>query len=312
MIQIKKYTVIYIKAYGRNSMKGLFKGSATALITPFDKGKIDYNSMERIREHQISGGTHALVVCGTTGEVSTLSVAERKKLMLYCVEKCAGRIPVILGTGGNNTEACVKMSRYASDIGADGILSVAPYYNKGTKNGIIEHYKRISDACFLPVIAYNVPSRTGVNLTPQDYKRLFDKGCISAVKESNSKPDSWLMTRSICGDALTLYSGNDSDTLPIISLGGRGVISVASNIVPKRISDMCKYALSGNFENAARICLECASLFETLFSEVNPVPIKYAMAKAGLCRNELRLPLTVCENKTAERLDEILTLLGVI
>ncbi len=293
-------------------MTHIFNGSATALITPFSNGRIDYEAVGRIIDFQISEGTSALVVCGTTGEVSTLSVAERKKLMLYCVEKCAGRIPIIMGTGGNNTEACVKMSRYVSDIGANGVLSVAPYYNKGTKNGIIEHYKRISDACRLPVIAYNVPSRTGVSLTPQDYKRLYDDGCISAVKESNSKPDSWLLTRSLCGEALTLYSGNDSDTLPIISIGGMGVISVASNIIPRRISDMCSSALSGDLSKARRICLECASLFDALFSEVNPVPIKYAMSRAGLCRNELRLPLTVCVENTAEKLDEILTLLGVI
>lgn len=292
-------------------MKNIFSGSATALITPFSNGDVDYEAMGRIIDFQISEGTSALVVCGTTGEVSTLSAKERCGLIRYTVEKCAGRVPVIAGTGGNNTENACRMSEFAAKVGADAILSVAPYYNKGTRGGIVEHYKRIKDACSLPVIAYNVPSRTGVSLKPEDYDRLYRSGSISAVKESNSSPEQWLRTVRLCG-GLTLYSGNDSDTLPMLSLGARGVISVASNLIPKRIADMTRAAMLGDSRGALGVFLECAELFEVLFSEVNPVPIKYAMSRAGFCKNELRLPLTACEEDTARKIDAVMRSLCIL
>lgn len=293
-------------------MTNIFQGSATALITPFSHGEPDLDAMGRIIDFQISEKTSALVVCGTTGEVSTLSGDERRRLIEYTVERCAGRVPVIAGTGGNNTESVCEMSHFAASVGADAVLSVAPYYNKGTKNGIIEHYEKIADACKLPVIVYNVPSRTGVNLTPDDYDKLSRVCGIAAIKESNSKPESWLSTMRLCNGRLTLYSGNDSDTLPIISVGGRGVISVASNVVPGRIADMCRAALIGDVSGARAICLECSELFQVLFSEVNPVPVKYAMHRLGFCKNELRLPLTPCEVSTAEKLDTVLSRLGLL
>ena len=293
-------------------MEILFKGAATALITPFSNNKIDYTSLGGIIDFQISEGINALVVCGTTGEVSTLTVEERKKLIEFTVEKCAGRIPVIAGTGGNNTEAAAEMSCFAKKAGADGILSVAPYYNKGTKNGILEHYRIIAEKCRIPVTVYNVPSRTGVNITPEMYAALSNIPYIDSVKEANGNAASWLSTVKKCGRAMTLYSGNDSDTLQMMSLGAKGVISVASNVVPKRISDMCRAELLGDRFGALGICLECTELFDVLFREVNPVPVKYAMAKMGFCRNELRLPLTSCTRETENAIDNVLKELGLI
>ncbi len=294
------------------AMKNIFCGAATALITPFCGERIDYCALSHIIDFQIEEGISALVVCGTTGEVSTLSMEERKRMIEFTVEKCAGRVPVIAGTGGNNTEAAAEMSLFAKKAGADAILSVAPYYNKGTKKGIVRHYKTIAEKCGLPIIVYNVPSRTGVNITPEIYRELSETEEICAVKESGGNPEQWLRTVRLCGDGLTLYSGNDSDTLPILSLGGKGVISVASNVVPKRISDMCRAGLLGDGSGALGLFLECAELFDVLFREVNPVPVKYAMHKMGFCKNELRLPLTPCEGSTAREIDKALSALGLL
>lgn len=297
---------------GITDMDKLFEGSATALITPFWNNAVDYGSMADIIDFQIESGTDALVVCGTTGEVSTLSKKERERLIEFTVEKSAGRVPVIAGTGGNNTEVAVEMSIYARKVGADGILSVAPYYNKGTKDGIIRHYSYIAEKCELPVIVYNVPSRTGVSLTPQMYYELSNIPNVNAIKEANGNPASWLATRRLCGDSMALYSGNDSDTLQMMALGAKGVISVASNVVPKIVSDMCRAELSGDRNKALTVCLECSELFDVLFKEVNPVPVKYAMSKIGLCRNELRLPLTPCTKETETAIDTVLSKLGLI
>ncbi len=290
----------------------LFKGAATALITPFCNNRIDYTSLGRIIEFQISEGINALVVCGTTGEVSTLTPEERKKLIEFTVEKCAGRVPVIAGTGGNNTVSAAEMSLFAKKAGADGILSVAPYYNKGTKSGITEHYRTIAEKCRIPVMVYNVPSRTGVSLTPEMYGELSEIPYIDSVKEANGNPASWLMTVKKCDGRMTLYSGNDSDTLQMMALGAKGVISVASNVIPKRVSDMCRAELLGDKIGALGICLECADLFEVLFREVNPVPAKYAMFRMGFCKNELRLPLTACTSETEKAVDGALKALGLI
>ena len=294
------------------SNNNIFEGAATALVTPFSDGVIDFASLGRIIDFQIDEGISALVVCGTTGEVSTLSISERKKMIEFTVERCNGRVPVIAGTGGNNTQTAAEMSVFARDAGADAILSVAPYYNKGTRTGIIEHYRTIAQRSKLPVIVYNVPSRTGVNLTSEIYKELSEIQGIAGIKEAGGNLEKCLKTAALTQGRMTLYSGNDADTLPIISLGGKGVISVASNIVPKRISDMCRAALLGDRGGALGICLECAELFETLFMEVNPVPVKYAMSKLGFCKNELRLPLTVCEEKTAAVVDKVLSKLALV
>ncbi len=293
-------------------MKPLFQGSATALVTPFSNNSIDYNALSSIIDFQIEEGTDALVICGTTGEVSTLSEKERKNLIEFTVNKCSGRVPVIAGTGGNNTETAAEMSLFSKKAGADGILSVAPYYNKGTRQGILEHYKRIAEKCCLPIMVYNVPSRTGVSLTPEMYRELSEIPYITSVKEANGNAASWLSTVKKCNDKMTLYSGNDSDTLQMMAVGAKGVISVASNVVPKRIADMCRSELLGDRKGALSVFLECAELFDVLFCEVNPVPVKYAMSKLGFCRNELRLPLTPASGNTADAVDKALHNLGLI
>jgi len=306
------YPNLFLDSKGEDAMRNLFEGSATALITPFRNGEPDYTAMDKIIEFQIEEGTDALVVCGTTGEVSTLTADEKKELIARTVEKCAGRVPVIVGTGGNNTKNAEDMSLFARQVGADGILSVAPYYNKGTKSGIIQHYRRIAQSCGLPVMVYNVPSRTGVNLTPEMYAELSSIPYICAIKEANGNAASWLSTVKKCSDRMTLYSGNDSDTLQMMSLGAKGVVSVASNVVPKRIADMCRAKLMGDEKGALSIFLECAELFEALFCEVNPVPVKYAMSRMGFCKNELRLPLTSASAETEKRIDTALRSLGLI
>lgn len=293
-------------------MTNIFEGAATALVTPFSGDKIDFAAFAENIEFQIKEGISALVVCGTTGEVSTLSVDERKKLIEFTVDKCAGRVPVIAGTGGNNTQSAAEMSRFAKKVGADGILSVAPYYNKGTRRGIIEHYRAIAEQSQLPVIVYNVPGRTGVNLSPEIYKELSWIPGICAVKEACGILERCLKTVSLCGNSFTLYSGNDCDTIPMMSIGAKGVISVASNIVPGKISSMCRAELLGDHVGALNIFVSLAPLFEALFLEVNPVPVKYAMQRLGLCKNELRLPLTPCECATASRIDKELSALGLV
>lgn len=293
-------------------MRPLFTGSATALVTPFSNNGVDYAALSSIIEFQIEEGTDALVICGTTGEVSTLSNEERRSLIEFTVNKCAGRVPVIAGTGGNNTETAAEMSVFAKKAGVDGILSVAPYYNKGTKKGIVEHYKRIAEKCELPITVYNVPSRTGVSLTPEMYRELSEIPYINSIKEANGNAASWLLTVNRCRDKMTLYSGNDSDTLQMMSLGAKGVISVASNVIPKRIADMCRSELLGDRSGALAIFLECAGLFDVLFCEVNPVPVKYAMSRLGFCKNEVRLPLTQASENTVNAVDKVLFELGLI
>lgn len=293
-------------------MKRIFEGAATALVTPFDNGKIDYNAFEKIIEFQINRGISALVVCGTTGEVSTLTVEEKRKLISFTVEKVAGRVPVIAGTGGNNTQVACEMSDFARRVGADAILSVAPYYNKGTRSGIIEHYRRIANTCELPVIIYNVPSRTGVNLTPDIYRELSGVEGIYGVKEASGNIGNALKTVSCCGSNFTLYSGNDSDTLSLMALGGKGVISVASNIIPRRVSRMCTDYLKGETGNALKNLKEMSELFDVLFYEVNPAPVKYAMSRLSLCKNELRLPLTSVCAETEAKIDKALKGLDLI
>lgn len=293
-------------------MKRIFEGAATALITPFCNGKIDYKSFENIIEFQMRDGISAFVVCGTTGEVSTLTLEEKKKLIAFTVEKTAGRVPVIAGTGGNNTQLACEMSKYAKAAGADAILSVAPYYNKGTRSGIIEHYKRIAQESELPVILYNVPGRTGVNLTPDIYRELSGTDGIYGVKEASGNIGNVLKTVSYCGDNFTLYSGNDSDTLSLMALGGKGVISVASNIIPERVNSMCKDYLDGHTDTALEKLKEMSELFDVLFCEVNPVPVKYAMSRLGLCKNELRLPLTSACVETETKIEKALKTLKLI
>lgn len=272
-------------------MSPLFKGAATALITPFCGGEIDYASLADIIEYQIAEKIDALVVCGTTGESATLTLEERSKVVRFCVDVADKRVPVIAGSGSNSTHRSISLSQDAEACGADGLLVVTPYYNKASRVGIIEHYREIARAVSIPILVYNVPSRTGLCVSPEVYSELMCEDNIVGAKEACGNMQSVTMTLALSPNA-QIYSGNDADAIPIMSVGGLGVISVVSNILPRLVHDMCADFLGGNPNSAAEVQRRLCPLSESLFSEVNPIPIKYAMSLLGFCENELRLPLT--------------------
>lgn len=275
----------------------IFTGAATALITPFKNGKIDYEAYAVILEQQIAGGISALVVAGTTGEGSTLTDDEHRDIISFTVEKVNRRVPVIAGTGSNDTAYAVELSKFACNAGADALLLVSPYYNKATQNGLYESFKAIADACDKPCILYNVPSRTGCNILPATAKRLSEIENITAIKEASGDISQIAELARLCRDSLDIYAGNDNQIVPILSLGGKGVISVLSNIAPAQTNEICKRFFEGDSEGALKLQLEYLPLISSLFSEVNPIPVKAAMAELGLCENSLRLPLTKMEEK---------------
>lgn len=283
--------------------KNIFTGSATALITPFYDQKIDFDSLGRIIDIQLESETDALVISGTTGESATLSEEEKKALFAFAAERVGGKIPVIAGTGTNDTALSLRLSRTAEQVGCDALLVVTPYYNKPSPNGLYEHYSRVADSTSLPLIAYNVPSRTGVNIPVSVVERLSASGAIAALKEASGDLSRIASIISACPD-LTVYSGNDDQILPIMSLGGQGVISVLSNILPKETHRMCAECLDGNFGSAKKLQLHYLKLIGLLFSEVNPIPVKYIMSKLGLCRPEYRLPITDPTESTRQLLDK--------
>lgn len=286
--------------------KSIFCGAATALITPFKDSKTDYESLERIIEYQIDGGIDALVVAGTTGESATLSESEQKELIRFAKERIGGRVPTIAGTGSCDTEKAVRLSRYASDIGCDALLVVTPYYNKATEDGIYRSYKAIAENSDIPIILYNVPSRTSFSLTRQMYRRLADIENIIAVKEASGDLAAMSALMSEFSDRFDLYSGSDEVTLPVMSIGGKGVISVLSNIMPAEVSRLCGAYADGDCDGARRLQLELIPLIEALFCEVNPIPVKYAMHLMGFCRNEYRLPLCEPSEASKEKIAEVL------
>ena len=277
--------------------KTIFTGAATALITPFDKnGKIDYDKFGELVEAQINAGINALVVCGTTGEASTLTDEEHREAISFVVKKTAGRVPVIAGTGSNDTEYAIALTKHACEEGADAVLLVTPYYNKATQKGLIRMYTEIADASDKPVIIYNVPSRTGVNIEPSTYLALADHPNIVAIKEANGNISKIAETCLLVGDKLDIYSGNDDQIVPILALGGKGVISVLSNVVPEKTVDMCKKFFDGDIKGSRELQLELLPLTNALFSEVNPIPAKCAMAHMGYTENVLRSPLYPMES----------------
>lgn len=290
----------------------IFEGVATALITPFKDGQIDWNAFENLINWQIESGIDALVVCGTTGEGSTLSDSEHKECIKFVVDKTNGRIPVIAGTGSNDFEYAISLTKSACDLGADANLVVTPYYNKATQNGLIEIFTKIANASSKPIILYNVPSRTGVNIAPETYEALMNHNNIAAIKEANGNISSIVDTMSKVNDNLDLYSGNDDQITPIISLGAKGVISVLSNVVPDVALKITKSALNQDFATSAKYQLEYHDLISALFSEVNPIPIKCACSKLNLCENELRLPLTTLSSGKEEILIKAMKKHGVI
>lgn len=275
----------------KNMKKAIFRGVATALITPFRDGRIDYASLEGLIERQISAGIAALVIGGTTGEAATLGEAERYELYRYARRMTDGRCKLILGTGTNDTALAVRHTAEAEKTGCDGVLVVTPYYNKGTREGVIKHYEAIAKSTDLPIILYNVPSRTGVDLLPWQVERLLENENIVAIKESSGRAGRLKELSEIEG--LFLYAGNDSEALEAISLGGPGVVSVVSNLYPCQVNAMIEAALAGNMDEAVPIMARLEPVIHAMFLETNPAPIKYALSRAGLCTGEMRLPM--CE-----------------
>ena len=280
----------------------VFTGAATAIVTPLTKDGIDYEQFARLIEWQISEGIAAIVAVGTTGEGSTLSDAEHKEAIRFCVEQVRGRVPVIAGTGSNDTAYAIELTQYACEVGADAMLLVTPYYNKATQKGLIESFKAVADVSTKPCILYNVPSRTGCNLLPSSVLALADHPNIVAIKEACGDISQVAELIALVGDKLDVYSGNDDQIIPILSLGGKGVISVLSNIMPKETQKMCMDYLGGNVEDARKTQLRLLPLINALFCEVNPIPVKAAVAAMGYCENYLRLPLTPMEPEHEARL----------
>lgn len=289
----------------------LFKGVATALITPFKNGKIDYVSMGKLVEWQISQGVDALVVCGTTGEASTLSDLEKVQLTSFVCDLVESRVPVIAGSGSNDTTHAAELSMRLEAAGADGLLSVTPYYNKCTENGLITHYETIADKVSVPIILYSVPSRTGIAISPESVNVLCKHPNIAGIKEASGNITTVCRMACNISDEFDIYSGNDECTLPILSLGGAGCISTVSNIIPLRFSKMLKTFWDGNFADAGREQVAIQPLIDALFAEVNPVPIKSALNMLGMCGPEYRLPLCPPSNKTQYIIYDVLEDFGL-
>ena len=279
--------------------KTIFTGAATAIVTPFKQGKIDYDSFGKIIEDQIANKIDAIVVAGTTGEAATLTHEEHCDCMRYVVEKVDGRVPVIAGTGSNDTAYGIELSQYACEVGADALLLVTPYYNKATPKGLIKNFLETAEKTTKPIILYNVPSRTGCNIPLSVYKELAKHERIVAVKEASGNISAIAELISECGDSFDIYSGNDDQIVPIMSLGGKGVISVLSNVLPHQTHEMVKMCLNNNYHGATEMQLHYLKLINALFCEVNPVPVKTAMAELGWCDVEMRLPL--CEMDDANK-----------
>ena len=295
----------------KKDKKAVFRGAATALITPFECGRVDYISLERLIERQIESGIDALLINGTTGESSTLTNEERKEIIAFAAKRIGGRVPTLAGTGCNITESALELSKFACDAGCDAVLVVTPYYNKASEQGLIEHYTKIADSIDKPLILYNVPSRTGVNIPINVYSELAKHENIAGVKEASSSISDFGLLSSRCGDSLDLYSGNDDMILPTLSLGGKGVISVLSNICPKEVHDMCSLYFEGKTKESSDLQLKFFPLIKALFSEVNPIPIKTIMAHLGQCSEEFRLPLCKISDEKRKKLIELATSYGL-
>ena len=277
----------------------IFEGVATALVTPmYDDGTINYDRLKSLIDEQIEAGIPALVICGTTGESATMTLEEHSEVIRVAIKHAAGRIKIIAGAGSNDTACAAALAKEAEEAGADALLIVTPYYNKATQGGLVAHYKYIAERVSHPIILYNVPSRTGCNIKPETYAKLAEIDNIVAIKEANGDISSVVKTRLLCGDKLDIYSGNDDQIVPIMALGGKGVISVLSNIMPKETVELCDKMFSGDVEGAAAMQIELSSLIDALFIEVNPIPVKEAMNLMGLGMGPLRLPMTPMEENT--------------
>lgn len=284
----------------------MFKGSGVAIVTPFTEDGVNFEKLGELIEFQISEKTDALIICGTTGEASTMPDSEHKETIKYTVEKVNGRIPVIAGTGSNDTKHCIELSKYAEDVGADGLLVVTPYYNKANRNGLIKHFTEVANAVTIPIMLYNVPSRTNLNIDPQMLKTLSEVENIVAIKEASGNLAQVSEMAALCGDKIALYSGNDDIILPVLSVGGLGVVSVAANIVPRTIHDLVMSFLNGDIEQSRNLQLKTLKLINALFIEVNPIPVKTALNLLGYNVGKLRMPLSEMSDNNLEYLKQTL------
>ena len=292
--------------------KLIFKGAGVAIVTPFTEDGINFPEFGRMIDAQIAGHTDAIIVAGTTGEAATMSDAEHKEAIKFAVEHTKGRIPVVAGTGSNDTAYAIQLSQYAEKVGADGLLLVTPYYNKCTQKGLVQHFNKIADSVNIPCILYDVPSRTGVSIKVPTYAELSKHPNIVAVKEANGDLSSILRLRFAVGDELAVYSGNDDQIVPILSLGGMGVISVLSNVAPKETHDICQLYFDGKVKEAAKLQIAFTDLADVLFCETNPIPAKTAMRLMGYAAGPLRLPLSEMEPENLKKLEAALKAHGLI
>lgn len=290
----------------------MFKGSIVALVTPFKKGQVDEKALGDLIEFQISNGTQGIIPCGTTGESATLSHAEHNRVIEFTVEAARQRVPVIAGTGSNSTDEAVSLTRHARKAGATGALLIAPYYNKPTQEGLYQHFKKVAEQVEIPIVVYNIPSRTGVNIAPQTFARLAQTKSIVAIKESSGSLQQVSEIIHQTGDRFSLLSGDDALALPTLAVGGKGVVSVAANIIPSEMAGMIKTFDEGNLQGAQRFHYRMFGLFQALFLETNPIPVKTALSLMGKCSAELRLPLCPLSAEHLDRLTQAMKEYGLI
>lgn len=290
----------------------VFTGSAVAIITPFTENGVDYEKLGELIDYQIENSTDAIVICGTTGESATMPDDEHMAVIKYCVEKVNKRVPVIAGTGVNDTKHCIKLSTLAEEAGADALLLVTPYYNKTTQKGLVKHFIMVAEVVKIPIILYSVPSRTGVNILPKTLKELSKVENIVAVKEASGNISQVAEIAALCGDDLAIYSGNDDQIVPVLSLGGKGVISVLANVAPKDTHDIVENYLNGNVKKSCEMQLKAIDLINALFIEVNPIPVKTACNMLGFNVGELRMPLCEMSDENAAVLRKALADYGLM
>jgi 4-hydroxy-tetrahydrodipicolinate synthase len=292
--------------------KPVFQGSIVALVTPFRDGKVDEKALKELVEFQIKGGTDGIVPCGTTGESPTLDHDEHKRVIDIVIQAANKRVPVIAGTGSNSTDEAISLTKHAKKSGADAALIVLPYYNKPTQKGMIEHCRALADAAELPLILYNIPGRTGSNMLPETLAQLADHPNIVGMKEATGNLEQMTQDIILCGDKLSFLSGDDTLTLPLMSVGGRGIISVVANIVPKDVSDMTRAFLGGDWKRARELHLKLFPLSQSMFVETNPIPVKTALAMMGKCKEEFRLPLCTMTDANRKKLEAALKSYGLL
>lgn len=290
----------------------MFKGAIVAIVTPFKKGKVDEEGLRQLIEFQIGNGTHGIVPCGTTGESATLSHEEHKRVVEIAIEAVKGRVPVIAGAGSNSTQETIELTRHAKEAGADGALLITPYYNKPTQEGLYQHFKKVAEEIPIPIVLYNVPGRTSVNLLPETVARLTEIPNVVGIKEATGSLQQVAEVIRLCGDKITVLSGDDFTVLPILAVGGKGIISVVSNVAPSDMANLCNAFEAGRYEEAKRLFYKLLPLCKAMFYETNPIPVKTALGMMGKISGELRLPLAPMSKANAKKLKNDLTKYGLL